>query len=165
MLFGKKNHSYQLVSPLSGKIEELASIPDEIFSDKIMGDGVALIPSEGDVCSPCNGTVTLVYPTKHCIEIKSEHQIEILIHIGIGSVKLDGSGFECYVEEGKTVKRGERIARFDLKQFDEYEINPVTAIVLPKLPRNVRIKKKRTGNIIKGEKLILLSVMEETVIM
>lgn len=104
---------------------------DEVFSSKALGDGIAVDPEDGLVCAPCDGTVSLLFPTKHAVGITSEEGVELLIHIGINTVQLDGEGFEVFVEQGTRVKRGDKLIRADLALIHERGMNPQTMMILP----------------------------------
>ncbi len=92
-----------IFSPISGEIIPLSDVQDKTFSDKLIGDGVAIIPSEGKVYAPFDGKITNIFPTKHAIGLKSDEGVELLIHIGLDTVELKGQGFISHVEEGDRV--------------------------------------------------------------
>jgi glucose-specific phosphotransferase system IIA component len=92
----------------------LSDVPDDVFSAGMMGDGVAIEPSDGHVVSPIDGTIQAVFPTKHAIGIIGNNNEEILIHMGLDTVSLQGQGFETLVEAGQSVKAGEPITNMDL---------------------------------------------------
>lgn len=114
-------------TPISGEIIDLDHVPDEAFSQRMMGDGFAIQPENGDVFSPVNGVVTAVFPTKHAISIKSASGVEFLIHFGVETVKLKGQGFEAFVQEGSTVKAGDLILKVNLEQIKD----KVPSVVVP----------------------------------
>jgi len=108
----KKNT--KVIAPISGKVIALEMVPDPVFSAKVVGDGVAIDELTGDVaCAPLDGTVALIFRTNHAFAIKTKEGIELLVHIGIDTVELNGEGFERLVEEGAVVKAGEPIIRFN----------------------------------------------------
>lgn len=106
-------------SPMSGEVASVTASCDPAFSQKLVGDGVTIVPVNGDVVAPCDGSVVFVFETKHAVGIKSSEGVELLIHIGIDSVKLNGVGFESYVKAGDVVKRGDRLLHFDLEAVRE----------------------------------------------
>lgn len=98
----------EIYSPGKGQIIPLSEVPDQVFAQKMMGDGVGFVPEDGEIVAPFDGTVKTIFPTKHAIGIESDEGIELLIHIGIDTVKLDGSGFESMVSTGDTIKKVKR---------------------------------------------------------
>ncbi len=104
-----------LVAPMTGKVVPLESAPDEVFSKRMLGDGAAIEPSEGKLYSPCDGAVVSVFDTRHAVNIKCECGAEILLHVGIDTVKLGGKYFTSHVSDGQSVKRGDLLLSFDMK--------------------------------------------------
>lgn len=107
------------IVPVSGEIIDLDHVPDEAFSQRLMGDGFAIQPENGGVFSPVDGVITTVVPSKHACSIKSNSGIEFLIHFGVDTVKLKGEGFEVYVKEGSEVKAGDLILKVNLEQIKD----------------------------------------------
>ena len=99
----------QLVSPLAGQVKPLSQATDPVFSSGVMGQGVVIEPSQGELVSPVNGTVTVLFPTKHAVGIVSEEGVELLMHIGMDTVSLDGKGFEAHVAQGDKVVVGQQL--------------------------------------------------------
>ena len=96
-LFKKK--PLEVVSPMDGELVALESINDDVFSKKLVGDGVAIIPSSGTIIAPINGVVTRIFPTKHAFMISGANGIEVMVHVGLDTVELNGEGFTCLVKE------------------------------------------------------------------
>lgn len=113
-LFGWKKKTESFVSPMTGEIISMEQVPDPVFAQKVMGDGFAVIPSDGTVIAPINGTIAAAFPTGHAFGIKAESGMEILIHIGIDTVNLEGKGFDVLVKQGDEVKRGDILVKVDL---------------------------------------------------
>lgn len=120
-----------LYSPMKGEILPVDQSMDEVFASRALGDGIALNPEDGMVHAPCDGTISLLFPTKHAVGITSVTGVEVLIHIGINTVQLDGAGFEAYVAQGDKVKRGDKLILADLKLIKERGLNPQTMMILP----------------------------------
>ena len=97
----------QICSPLNGKAVSLDSVPDPVFSDKVLGDGCAVIPDDGKIYSPLNGEISSIAETKHAYGFSSEDGMEILVHFGLETVALKGEGFTPHVSVGDKVKKGE----------------------------------------------------------
>lgn len=125
-LFNKKKEAF--VSPMSGKLVSLDQVPDEVFSQRMMGDGFAVDLTSGRVTAPMSGTITVAFPTKHAIGLKNKDGLEILIHIGMDTVELNGKGFTSYISEGKKVKQGDPLVDVDIafvKENGKPVISPV----------------------------------------
>lgn len=119
----------QFYSPMNGRILPVSQSADEMFASRALGDGIAVDPADGLVCAPCDGTVTMIFPTGHAMGIASESGFEVLIHAGIDTVKLNGEGFEVFVEQGKHVKKGDRLLRMDLDFIRSQGLNPQTMMI------------------------------------
>lgn len=111
---GKSGQVMEIHSPLSGEVMELKDVPDEVFASGVAGQGIAVNPSAGEVKAPCNGVVSVLFPSKHAIGIAAEDGTERLIHVGLNTVMLDGAGFEALVEQGDKVREGQPLLRFDM---------------------------------------------------
>ena len=110
-----KKSKFEVVSPASGILKDLTGVPDETFSSKCLGDGFAIEPSTGEVYSPVEGKITMIFPTLHAMGLKCNNDIEILLHIGVETVTLNGEGFQTFVSIGQKVKAGELLIKFDLE--------------------------------------------------
>lgn len=121
--------SITVYSPCKGKIIELSQVKDDVFSQKILGDGYAIEPLENNLYAPCDGKIDTVFDTKHAINIISENGAEILLHVGIDTVKLNGKHFESFVKDGQRVKKGDLLLTFDREKILE-EGYPVTIPVI-----------------------------------
>ncbi|HGR7340804.1 TPA: glucose PTS transporter subunit IIA [Streptococcus pneumoniae] len=119
-----------IFSPISGEIIPLSDVQDKTFSDKLIGDGVAIIPSEGKVYAPFDGKITNIFPTKHAIGLKSDEGVELLIHIGLDTVELKGQGFISHVEEGDRVFKNQLIFEMDLNLIKTKGYETVTPVIV-----------------------------------
>ncbi len=113
-LFSRKKRAINLFAPVSGDLIAIEKVDDEVFSSKALGEGFAIKPTNGDVYSPIEGTVTSVFPTKHAISLKTKDKLEVLVHLGIDTVELNGKGFETFVQEGDTVTESTKLVNVDL---------------------------------------------------
>jgi sugar PTS system EIIA component len=130
-LFGKKeNEVVELTAPLNGKVIDVTEVPDPVFSQKMMGEGVAFEPIDGQVVSPVDGEVIQLFHTKHAIGIQTKSGLEILIHIGLETVALNGEGFEAFVQVGDKVKRGDKLISFDLDFIKEKAASIITPMII-----------------------------------
>ncbi len=114
-----KDERIVLVSPLRGKIVKLSEVKDEAFSSGALGEGVAIEPNEGVLYAPADGTISALFPTGHAVGITTETGLELLIHVGMDTVQLDGRGFRTFVEAGEVVKQGQKLIEFDIKLISE----------------------------------------------
>lgn len=119
---------FGIASPVKGHVIPVSEVNDEVFASKGMGDGVGIVPAEGKVYAPFDGTVEAVFPTGHAVGMSADG-VELLIHIGINTVELDGKGFQAQVEQGATVKKGDLLVTFD-KEFIEKEGYDATVICI-----------------------------------
>ncbi|MBZ5752335.1 MULTISPECIES: glucose-specific PTS transporter subunit IIBC [Metabacillus] len=133
------------VAPLTGEITEITEVPDQVFSGKMMGDGFAILPTNGTVVSPVNGKILNVFPTKHAIGLESDGGKEILIHFGIDTVKLKGEGFEIFVQEGDIVKQGQKLLEVNIDYVKQNAPTVMTPIVFTNLKEGQSVKLEAKG--------------------
>ena len=124
------NNEKKVIAPLSGKVIALSEVPDEVFSQKVLGDGAAIIPEDGKIVSPVNGEVSTVSETLHAYGFTSDDGLEILVHVGIDSVALKGAGFTAHVKEGDKVKAGDLVAEVDLDVLKKNNIPTITPVLV-----------------------------------
>lgn len=128
--FGSKTYEETIVAPLTGAVKNIEEVPDPVFAGRMMGDGVAIDPTEGVVVSPVDGEIVQLFHTKHAIGIKAKNGTEILIHVGLETVKMEGEGFEAHVSERQAVKAGDKLISFDLELIREKAKSTITPIVI-----------------------------------
>ena len=119
-----------ITSPLAGEVKELSQATDPVFAQGLMGRGVVIVPSQGELVSPVNGRVTVFFPTKHAIGILSDEGVEILMHIGMDTVNLEGKGFEGYVSQGDKVKVGDKLISFDIDMIKKAGYVTETPVII-----------------------------------
>lgn len=120
----------EVVSPLAGQVKPLSQATDPVFSSGVMGQGVVIEPSQGELVSPVNGTVTVLFPTKHAVGIVSEEGVEMLMHIGMDTVSLDGKGFEAHVAQGDKVTVGQKLISFDMDVIKKAGLVTETPVII-----------------------------------
>ena len=125
-----KNIPQVILAPLTGKAVPLSEVPDSVFSEKVLGDGVAIIPADGKIVSPVDGEISTVAETSHAYGFTSEDGQEVLVHVGLETVSLNGECFKVYGKAGDKVKAGDLVAEVDLEYLKEKEINPITPVLL-----------------------------------
>ncbi|NWN95118.1 MAG: PTS glucose transporter subunit IIA [Bacillus sp. (in: Bacteria)] len=129
-LFQKKPKEERIFAPVRGQVVAIEEVPEPTFSEKMMGDGIAIKPTEGLLVAPFDGEVVQVFPTKHAIGLRGASGLELLIHIGLETVTLNGEGFETAVKAGDKVKKGDTLITFDLALIQEKAADTITSIVV-----------------------------------
>ncbi|MFT8321451.1 MAG: PTS glucose transporter subunit IIA [Bacillus sp. (in: firmicutes)] len=119
-----------LYAPLSGKVIPIEEVPDPVFANKMMGEGLAIIPTEGNIAAPIDGEVVQIFHTKHAIGLQSKKGLEILIHIGLETVNLKGEGFTIHVKEGDKVSKGDLLVTFDIDFLKQSGKDIVTPMII-----------------------------------
>ncbi|MFC0137810.1 PTS glucose transporter subunit IICBA [Staphylococcus petrasii] len=123
----------EIYAPGTGHIIPLSEVPDKVFSEKMMGDGVGFVPEKGEIVAPFDGTVKTIFPTKHAIGLESDSGVEVLIHIGIDTVKLNGEGFESLVNADEPVTQGQPLMKINLAYLQEHAPSIVTPVIITNL--------------------------------
>ena len=141
-------------APVSGICIPLSEVNDAVFSQKILGDGAAIIPSEGKVYAPVNGTVSTVFDTKHAIGLLSEDGVELLIHIGIDTVNLEGKYFTAHVESGQKIRKGDLLVSFDQEMIQKVGYDTVTPVLITNTAEFHSIHTDASGNVKAGDVLL-----------
>ena len=127
-LFGKPVDS--LYAPIAGKAVPITEVPDPTFAEGMLGNGVAIIPAEGKVYAPCNAKVDVMFGTGHAISLVSDEGAEILIHVGLDTVSLEGKPFKVHANSGDSVKKGDLLIEVDLDMIKEAGLNTITPVVI-----------------------------------
>ncbi len=151
-----KTGSKQVASPLNGTVVPLSEVHDAVFSQKVLGDGVAILPSEGNVFAPVDGTVSALFETKHAIGLTSQDGVELLIHIGIDTVNLQGKYFTAHVKVGDSVKKGDRMISFDSKAIQEEGYEIITPVLVANTAEFKSVKTDANGMVKAGELLLTI---------
>ncbi len=126
----KKQKSFEIGSPLVGKTLPISRVPDQTFSTEILGKGVAISPLEGNVYAPCDATVDLLLDTAHAVNLITKNGVELLIHIGIDTVKLKGKHFTAHVKNGDVVKQGDLLISFNQEAIEKEGYPSVVPVVV-----------------------------------
>jgi len=152
----EKTDHKEVFSPIKGQVLELREVSDEVFSGGHMGKGIAILPDEGRAVSPVNGTVVTVFKTKHAIGLVAEDGTEVLIHIGLDTVQLEGKYFKSYVTEGQAVKVGDLLVEFDIQKIEEAGYNMVTPIIITNTKEYLDVLESTTGSVNPKERLLTI---------
>ena len=128
-LFGKKGGS-TVDAPMAGRCVPLTEVPDPTFAEGILGQGVAIRPTDGKVYAPADGEITTLFPTGHAVAMTTDSGAELLVHIGLDTVTLKGSAFTIYGKEGAKVKKGDLLIEADLAAIEAAGLNTITPVVV-----------------------------------
>ncbi len=141
----KEGQTIEICSPLSGQAVELKDVPDEVFASGVAGQGIAIKPSAGEVKAPCDGVISVLFPSKHAIGIAAEDGTERLIHIGLNTVMLDGEGFEAFVEQGDKITKGQVLLKFDMDFIEKQGYSLISPVLVTNGDdyREIRVLDKR----------------------
>lgn len=126
---GAQTHK-EVYAPIKGEVIPLKEVEDEVFSSELMGKGAAIKPEEGKVYAPFDGTVESIFDTKHAMGLKSDDGVELLIHVGMDTVKLNGEPFELKTEAGKKISKGDLLLEFDMKKIEDAGLPLVTPVIV-----------------------------------
>ena len=149
--------SEEVFSPIKGFVEPLSAVPDPTFADELMGKGVAIRPTDGIVVSPVKGTVSALFKTNHAIGLKSETGAEILIHIGIDTVKLNGKHFTSYIQVDDTVEIGQKLVSFDQQAIEQEGYETITPIIVTNTAEYLSVDGAVEKDVEQGETLLTLN--------
>lgn len=145
-----------IYSPLTGKAVPLSEVNDLVFSQEMMGKGVAVIPTVGRVLAPCDGEVISVFRTLHAITIKADHGADIIIHVGLETVALDGQYYESHVADGQRIKKGDLLLTFEIDKIKEEGYDVITPIIVTNSTEYQYVEKTNQIEVNEGDLLIKL---------
>ncbi|MCM8709439.1 beta-glucoside-specific PTS transporter subunit IIABC [Clostridium sp. SYSU_GA19001] len=146
--------SQNIASPIDGELKDLYQVNDEVFSKELAGKGIAIVPTNNKVVSPVDGKVSLMFPTKHAVGITSNNGVELLIHIGIDTVKLEGKFFESFVKVGDEIKKGDLLIKFDKESIEKEGYDLTTMFVVSNTSEYNDVLPIKTGKVKSGEDII-----------
>ena len=147
-------NNIEIIAPLSGEIVKIEDVPDVVFAEKIVGDGVAIKPSGNKIVAPLNGKIGKIFETNHAFAIESDEGIELFVHFGIDTVELKGEGFTRVAEEGQQVKIGDTIIEIDLPLLESRAKSVLTPVVISNMETVVELT-KLTGSVEAGKTPIM----------
>jgi PTS system glucose-specific IIA component len=152
-----KDKSISLKSPVVGRCFDISEIPDEVFSTKMLGDGIGFESTDGVLYAPADGEIVQVFPTKHAVILRTKDGIEILLHIGIDTVEMKGEGFETFVEKAQTVKAGDKLVSFDNDLIKAKAKSNLSALILTDSDSMESVEFK-LGNVDKTNDVIIIKL-------
>ena len=147
----------EVLSPLAGQVTPLKDIADPVFSQEMMGKGIAIEPTEGKVVAPFNGTVAMLFDTKHAIGLMSDEGVELLIHVGMDTVQLKGEGFTTHVKNGDRISTGDLLVEFDMSVIKEAGYQTTTPIVITNTTNYESIEGTTESTVVTGDHLLKIS--------
>lgn len=153
-LFGNKSNWSSIFAPVDGTVTAVSETPDQLFSGKVLGDGVCIQPDNGKIVSPVDGTVVSIPHSKHAVCIQSDDGLEVLVHIGIDTVELNGEGFTCRVKSGQHVKVGEPILDVDIALVQKKGYQTACPCIITNMP-DVKHLKIATGKAAAGKTAVM----------
>ena len=153
--FFKKNKNYKILAVVNGSSINIEKVNDATFSQKLMGEGMAIIPTSDVVVAPCDGKITVLHESKHAFGIVSDDGVEILVHIGIDTVNLHGVGFENKVSQGAFVKQGDPIIRFDRENLISQGVDCTTMIIILNHGEFSKVNCMTDGAVIAGQHTVI----------
>ncbi len=126
----KLNEYEEVYAPLEGEVVALSEVKDEVFSKEIMGKGIAIKPSKGEVVAPFDGTISAIFPTNHAIGLTNKNGVEVLVHIGLDTVELNGKHYKAFVKNNDEVKKGDKLVEFDIQEIEKAGYDVITPIII-----------------------------------
>lgn len=154
-LFAKDN-SIRIGAPTEGKLVSIKEVSDPTFSEEVLGKGVAIIPADGKFYAPVDGTISTIFPTGHAAAITSSEGVEVLIHIGLDTVKLEGKHFTIHAEEGQEIKKGELLLEADLDQIKTEGYDIITPVIICNSDEYSEIQMMEPGDVAQGDDILTL---------
>lgn len=152
--FLKKASEVTIFAPISGRIIDLSQVQDEVFSKRMVGDGIAIVPSDNVLVAPCDGKITQIFSTNHALGIQTPEGLEILIHMGLDTVELKGKGFTRLKEVGSEIKCGDPIMEFNIQEVEKLGKSTITPVVITN-PDKVSSLKKGEGPVEAGISVVM----------
>jgi len=146
----------EVISPMSGKVISIEDVDDPIFSEKVSGDGVAVILDSPVVYAPVSGEISVFFDTKHAFMITADNGVQVLVHIGLDSIIMEGVGITAFKNRGERVEAGEKIVEIDLPFFKRRHINMVSPILVVNYEKLKKLEYKNVGNVVEAGKDIVL---------
>lgn len=150
-LFKKKTKSVEFVSPVDGQVIQITDINDDMFSQKMLGDGFAVKPSSNYIYAPVSGLITAVFSTKHAVGLKTEEGIEVLLHLGIDTVELAGKPFIIRLKMGQKIAAGDAIGTMNREEVEKAGKDYTVIVIFTNLKKDMHISKINEKNVVHGE--------------
>ena len=156
-LFKKKENNKVIGSPAKGRAVVLSEVNDPTFAEEMLGKGAAVIPEDGKICAPADGEIGMVFDTLHAVSMTTDFGAEILIHIGLDTVKMKGEGFTGHVKAGDHVKKGDLLLEVDLEKVKAAGYDTITPVIVCNTPDYSSVENVGKGAVNAGDDLIIVS--------
>ena len=144
--------------PVAGTLADISTVADQAFASKAMGDGVAIVPTEGAVIAPVSGTVDALFPTGHAFAVATDDgATQVMVHIGIDTVQLGGAGFTAHVAQGERVSAGQPVVTIDIDKISAAGFDPTTFVVVCERAAGTSLREHEDGPVAAGDELLWLS--------
>lgn len=148
----QKSSKFEVLAPASGRLIDLGEVKDEVFSSRMMGEGFAIVPENGKIYAPISGSAVSVFPTGHAVGLHTPTGVDVLIHIGLDTVSLNGEGFKVKVAQGDEVQAGDLLVEFDPQVLKAHELDSTTTVIFTDgFPSKIQVSPKMVN---KGDRLI-----------
>jgi len=144
----------EMLAPFSGRVVPLDDVPDPVFSERMVGDGLAVDPVEGVGVSPIAGKLTVFHSACHAFAVRATDEVSVLVHVGLDTVQMKGKGFTRLAEVGDKVSAGREIVRFDIAGIQAAGYSPLSPVILPDLPEGYRIEKTAAPTVRAGQDVL-----------
>ena len=151
-----KESSYTLGSPAKGKAVPLSEVNDPTFAEEMLGKGVAVIPAEGRICAPADGKIDMVFDTLHAVSMVTDYGAEVLIHVGLDTVKMNGEGFKGHVKSGDHVKKGDLLLELDLEKVKAAGYDTITPMIVCNTPDSASVEALAGKEVAVGDDVAVL---------
>jgi glucose-specific phosphotransferase system IIA component len=145
----------EVLAPFSGRVVPLDEVPDPVFSERMLGDGLALDPVEGVGVAPVTGKLTVFHSAGHAFAVQATDEVSVLVHVGLDTVQMKGEGFARLAEVGDEVEAGQELVHFDLAAIATAGHSPLSPIILPDLPPGYQVEKTTTATVRAGQDVLL----------
>ncbi|MDE6944705.1 MAG: PTS glucose transporter subunit IIA [Lachnospiraceae bacterium] len=152
----KMTKRIQIASPLSGKVLKLEELHDDAFASGALGAGVGILPDKGEVYAPADGVISTLFPTLHAIGMETDEGVELLIHIGLDTVQLEGKGFEAMIGQGDRVRKGQLLVRFDADYIKAQGFLTETPVIVVNTDDYLEIVESERGSVAAGDGLLTI---------
>jgi PTS system glucose-specific IIA component len=152
---GLSKGQVKVLAPFSGRVVPLEEVPDPVFSEKMLGDGLAVDPTEGVGVSPVTGKLAVFHSAGHAFAVQATDEVSVLVHVGLDTVQMKGEGFIRLAEVGDEVVAGQEIVRFDLAAIESAGYSPLSPVILPDLPSGYQVEKTTTTTVRAGQDVLL----------
>lgn len=152
----KKESGISIGAPLAGTCVSIKEVPDPTFADEILGKGVAVIPTDGKVYAPADGVISTLFPTGHAVAMTTEDGAEILIHVGLETVSLEGKAFTIHTQMDAKVKKGDLLLEADLKAIEEAGLKIITPVVICNADEFAKVEGMTDRDVVPGDEILKL---------